>query len=440
MSDSEKGATFIRHDIWPAVLVGWLGILGPHMTIPIYVFFAREEVGLTTGQVGTIGSAFYFAQFLGCFMYGRMADAFGRKPVHIFAMLWSAAIYVMFFFVNGFWSFFLCRLLGGLAGAMNVSKIFVTSTAADRTEVVKEDGKGQRDVETLAAQTGRGLAFAETFAMFVAPLLVAIAVGQLHFARRFIFATACVLCCIAALVCRLCVDESLPPEKRRSLALVIDDSVSSKAEVLARFSKWWAEWSGFAPLLWPTFLMGVVIDAFFIAYPGFLKARFGGGDSLFALILSSFSLIGVLVRGLAYPWLVQKGFEPRMCAMLSCGLTALAGVGIALSPLFAQHLMGCLLLDFGLSLFFVAMPTLCTVMAPEGLLATAQAAAQAALSLGSVFGVFIGGQLADWQMEAPILGASALAVLAGLIFLLALPANEQRSERDLLLGKNPTRV
>merc|ERR1719316_2193817 len=104
------------------------------MTMPIYVFFAQEEVGLTTGQVGAIAAAFYFSQFLGCFIYGRMADAFGRKPVHIFAMVWSACLYIMFYFVNNFWFFFICRFLGGLAAPLNASKIFVSSVAADRTE------------------------------------------------------------------------------------------------------------------------------------------------------------------------------------------------------------------------------------------------------------------------------------------------------------------
>lgn len=408
------------------------------MTVPIYVFFAQEEVGLTVGQVGAIGGAFYFAQFFGCFVYGRMADAYGRKPVHIVAMVWSALVYIMFYFVDNFWMFFFCRFLGGLAGPMNASKIFVSSIAADRTEDAKQDGDNKRHVETLATQTGRALAFAESLGMFVAPLIVAVAIGPLHFNRRWIFGTASFLCGLAGLVCWTFVEESLPVEKRRAFRLGIEDGVSMKA-TQAGFANWWAEWASFVPMLAATFLLGVTIDGFFIAYPGLLKSRFGMGDVVFSLILSSFSAIGFFVRSFGYPRLVKIGFEPKACAMLACGLNAFGGLAIVLSPYFTQHLLGCLSTDFGLSMFFVALPTLVSVMAPEGLLATAQASTQAALSLGSVVGVFFGGQLADWQIEAPIVGGAILGVIA-MGFFMSLQTKDQQKERDLLLGKKQVTV
>lgn len=100
-------------------LVVFLDLVGFGIVIPQLGIYAHQ-FGASGTEVGLLGAAYSFAQFLAAPWLGRLSDRIGRRPVLIGSLAGSVFGYLVFAAATSLPLLFLGRLLQGIAGA-NIS-------------------------------------------------------------------------------------------------------------------------------------------------------------------------------------------------------------------------------------------------------------------------------------------------------------------------------
>ena len=125
-----------RGKLWVLMVTAFIDMVGLLMVIPLLPFYAKSlgEGGLI---VGMLVSSFAVAQLLTAPMWGRMSDAYGRRPALLVGLGASAIAYVIFAFAlqlpHPLFFLFLCRLVQGAGGGtVSVIQAYVAdSTTPD---------------------------------------------------------------------------------------------------------------------------------------------------------------------------------------------------------------------------------------------------------------------------------------------------------------------
>ena len=136
------------------MITAFIDMVGLLMVLPLLPFYAKS-LGQGGLVVGLLVSSFAVAQLLTAPMWGRLSDAYGRRPAMLVGLTASALAYVVFAFAlelphSLFW-LFLCRLVQG-AGGGTVSVI--QAYVADATQP-EERAKA---LGWLSAATNAGVA------------------------------------------------------------------------------------------------------------------------------------------------------------------------------------------------------------------------------------------------------------------------------------------
>jgi len=143
-----------KSKLWILMITAFIDMVGLLMVLPLLPFYAK-----TLGQgglvVGLLVSSFAVAQLLTAPMWGRLSDAYGRRPAMLVGLTASAIAYIIFAFAlelphSLFW-LFMCRIVQG-AGGGTVSVI--QAYVADATEP-EERAKA---LGWLSAATNAGVA------------------------------------------------------------------------------------------------------------------------------------------------------------------------------------------------------------------------------------------------------------------------------------------
>lgn len=143
-----------KSKLWILMITAFIDMVGLLMVLPLLPFYAK-----TLGQgglvVGLLVSSFAIAQLLTAPMWGRLSDAYGRRPAMLVGLTASALAYIIFAFAlelphSLFW-LFMCRIVQG-AGGGTVSVI--QAYVADATEP-EERAKA---LGWLSAATNAGVA------------------------------------------------------------------------------------------------------------------------------------------------------------------------------------------------------------------------------------------------------------------------------------------
>ncbi len=170
--------------LWILMITAFIDMVGVLMVIPLLPFYAKTAGHLASGGliVGILVSSFSVAQLITAPMWGRMSDAYGRRPALLVGLSASAIAYVIFGLALElphplFW-LFLSRLVQG-AGGGTVSVI--QAYVADATE--PEDRA--KALGWLSAATNVGVAIGPVFGSVTATM------GQA--APGFFAAALCVL-------------------------------------------------------------------------------------------------------------------------------------------------------------------------------------------------------------------------------------------------------
>ena len=99
------------------LLIGGLGYTFDGMDAAIVAFLlpsAREEWGLSTGQLGIIGSATPFGYLFGAAIAGLLGDRIGRKKVMMYALLFYCVFSLLAAAAPSFEIFLVARVLAGV--------------------------------------------------------------------------------------------------------------------------------------------------------------------------------------------------------------------------------------------------------------------------------------------------------------------------------------
>ena len=179
-----------KSKLWILMITAFIDMVGLLMVLPLLPFYAKS-LGQGGLVVGLLVSSFAVAQLLTAPMWGRMSDAYGRRPAMLVGLTASAIAYVIFAYAlelphSLFW-LFLCRIVQG-AGGGTVSVI--QAYVADATQP-EERAKA---LGWLSAATNAGVAIGPVLGSLThawgprGPGLFAAAlcVGNIVFAWRYL--------------------------------------------------------------------------------------------------------------------------------------------------------------------------------------------------------------------------------------------------------------
>ena len=179
--------------LWILMITAFIDMVGVLMVIPLLPFYAKIAGNLASGGlvVGILVSSFSVAQLITAPMWGRMSDAYGRRPALIVGLGASVIAYVIFGLALElphplFW-LFLSRLVQG-AGGGTVSVI--QAYVADATEPQDR----AKALGWLSAATNVGVAIGPVFGSVTATMgraapgmfAAALCVVNIAFAWKFL--------------------------------------------------------------------------------------------------------------------------------------------------------------------------------------------------------------------------------------------------------------
>ena len=140
--------------LWILMITAFIDMVGLLMVLPLLPFYAKS-LGQGGLMVGLLVSSFAVAQLLTAPMWGRMSDAYGRRPALLVGLTASAIAYVIFGYAlelpHPLFFLFLCRIVQG-AGGGTVSVI--QAYVADATQ----PGERAKALGWLSAATNAGVA------------------------------------------------------------------------------------------------------------------------------------------------------------------------------------------------------------------------------------------------------------------------------------------
>ena len=143
-----------KSKLWILMITAFIDMVGLLMVLPLLPFYAKS-LGQGGLIVGLLVSSFAVAQLLTAPMWGRLSDAYGRRPAMLVGLTASAIAYIIFAFALElphalFW-LFLCRIVQG-AGGGTVSVIQAYVADATRPE------ERAKALGWLSAATNAGVA------------------------------------------------------------------------------------------------------------------------------------------------------------------------------------------------------------------------------------------------------------------------------------------
>ncbi len=286
-----------------AVLIGiaLVDMIGFGIVLPLLPFYA-VEFGASDWTVGPLVASFSVAQLLSAPFWGKISDHYGRRPLILIGLAFSAFSYVLFGLATTITILFVSRIVQGASGGtIAVAQAYVADTTAPERRA--------QVLGWLSAATG-------------AAFMIGPAIGSWawrwggHTAPGFVAAALCAVNLVLAV--RFLPEPSAAREReaRGSLA------VPPLREVLQTALR-----GPLARMIGVYFLGMGAFTAMTAIFPLFLSERFGIDESTVGYVFVYVGSVSVLVRGVAVGKLVHRFGEANVCrfgaAMLGFGL----GVG-----------------------------------------------------------------------------------------------------------------
>ena len=284
------------------VLIGTMlvDMIGFGIVLPLLPFYATE-FGSSDWMVGPLVASFSVAQLIATPFWGKISDHYGRRPLILAGLAFSAASYVLFGLATTVTVLFVSRIVQGASGGtIAVAQAYVADTTAPERRA--------QVLGWLSAATG-------------AALMIGPAIGSWafqwggHSAPGFVAAGLCVANLLFAL-------RFLPePNAARSRAGKTTLSVPPLREVLRTALR--------EPMLNMIAIYFIGMGAFTAItaiFPLFLKERFGIDETTVGFVFLMIGAVSVLVRGIAVGPLVHRFGEPAVsrlgAVLLALGLAA----------------------------------------------------------------------------------------------------------------------
>ena len=299
-----------RSKLWILMITAFIDMIGLLMVLPLMPFYAKS-IGQGGMVVGLLVSSYAVAQLITAPMWGRMSDAYGRRPALLVGLTASAIAYVIFGYAlqlpHPLFFLFLCRIVQG-AGGGTVSVI--QAYVADSTQ----PDERAKALGWLSAATNAGVAIGPVLGsithswgvqgpgLFAAGLCVA----NMAFAWRFLDESRDM-----AEAAKSKADTGVKGRTRDAVVQVVTHS----AEPASR-------------LIW---IYAIALGAFqgvtsMLAL--YLSARFGVTEKTIGFFFTYTGVISVLTRALILGRMVDKYGEVKLSRfgllLLSTGIAAMA--------------------------------------------------------------------------------------------------------------------
>lgn len=382
----------------PVFMISPIESIGFAMMTTVKSFFAIEVAGCTPFQLGALGSARQSAQVIGAATFGRVSDTVGRRPILLFAFLWSAFLpFMVGLWVTDFYQFFMIEFVGGLSGGTGV---ILCSYILD---VPRSREHHSQYLGMFGAVT--------TVGWIVGPGASTVLLASGLVGRHGILIIAGVLSLVTFVLAFFFVKESLPADRRRPFLM---NSISNPAE-RSEISDYEALNRGLI-LLWISFGFSKFGEFFlYTMYPYLIKDLFGFSDKEFGIILMAFSVLGIIVQGMVFPISVRF-IGPYWTTIWGAISQGIGLICLPLANLLPPH-CGCLLLFvLGQGLVGAGLPLLLTRFVSKRHIGFANGWQTACGNLASLVAPLTSGGLYEYCGGCAFyLAGSSLLVTAGFI-------------------------
>ncbi|WP_299365871.1 MFS transporter [Winogradskyella sp.] len=178
--------SFFKSNIFPILLVNFIGILGYSLVIPILIFIVTDFGG--NGFIyGILGATYPFFQFIGAPILGRLSDKIGRKKVLIISQIgtflaWSLFLLAFMLPETTLWEqnngltgsyamtlplivIFLARIFDGFTGGnISVANAYMSDISTDEDR--------NRNFGKMGASTSLGFVIGPAFSGLLAATLL----------------------------------------------------------------------------------------------------------------------------------------------------------------------------------------------------------------------------------------------------------------------------
>jgi DHA1 family tetracycline resistance protein-like MFS transporter len=286
------------------VLIGTMlvDMIGFGIVLPLLPFYATD-FGAPEWMVGPLIASFSVAQLIATPFWGKISDLYGRRPLILAGLAFSALSYVLFGLATTVTVLFISRLVQGASGGtIAVAQAYVADTTAPERRA--------QVLGWLSAATG-------------AAFMIGPAIGSWafqwggHSAPGFVAAGFCVVNLTFAL-------RFLPePGAVRGSAPESSFTVPPLGEVLRSVLR-----TPLAQMIAIYFLGMGAFASITAIFPLFLEHRFGIDETTVGYVFLLVGAVSVLVRGLAVGPLVHRFSEPAVsrvgAVLLSSGLLVAA--------------------------------------------------------------------------------------------------------------------
>lgn len=299
------------------VLIGTMlvDMIGFGIVLPLLPFYA-VEFGAEDWMVGPLVASFSVAQLLAAPFWGKISDSYGRRPLILAGLLFSAVSYVLFGLATTVTVLFVSRLVQGASGGtIAVAQAYVADTTAPERRA--------QVLGWLSAATGAAFmigpaigSWAYQWGGHTAPGFVAagLCLVNLGFGLAYLPEPSDLRPSAAGLPPR---SAAARRERRSSLAVPTLREVMREAfrEPLARMIG--------------IYFLGIGAFASITAiFPLFLDHRFGIDETTVGYVFVYIGGVSVLVRGITVGPLVKRFGESQVSRVGATLLTAGLGIGV----------------------------------------------------------------------------------------------------------------
>ena len=166
-------------------LIVFVGMLGTSLLAPLIPFYALK-LGVSPEYITMIMASYALCQFLAAPLWGRVSDAYGRKPVLLVTVIGGGVGFVLLGLADSVWMLILARIIGGLcAGNLSAAYAYVSdiTTPENRSAGLGKIGAAFGLGFVLGPAIGGFLAGGDTAltANFALPAFVAAGLSVLAF-------------------------------------------------------------------------------------------------------------------------------------------------------------------------------------------------------------------------------------------------------------------
>lgn len=362
----------------------------------------RDELALTDGQMGLLGSAFLWSYAIGCPLAGLLSDRLSRRRLVILSLMSWSVVTALTGWAHDFTSLVVLRMALGFSEC-----IYLPASSGLLSDLHGTETRG-RAIGLHILGLNLGVVLGGGFAGYVAE----------HYGWRWSFWLLGALGIGLSWLCQHRLPRTAAPAPKADLAKVPRESAGVTLRALLSTPSYLA-------MLATAMLAGVAVWMFFNWLPTYFRERFhlSLAESGLAgtFVLQATAVAGLAVGGALSDRLARKGAVVRMRIFGVGYLVAAPGLLLFLgAPKLAVVVMAIGWFSFIRSVGAVnELPILCDLMPARRRAAAIGLFLAAATSAGGL-GVLLAGQLKErFGLERVFAGCSATFLLAGLLLLLA---------------------